>query len=153
MTALYDGPTITTWTVPTPPKPINLGTLNAPPAGGELVLYQPPIYPPTPLPTIPWHVRFTEYCIDGRGAIHAIVAGWVGLAGVTLYFFVSAIAVAIHSIIAALPAIGGILCAIILAYIILRSGTKDDDVLVLKGCNNGPTPGSHRVKLCNGRHR
>lgn len=104
-----------------------------------------------PFPTVTRREKLWEFCIDGRGIIYGAITVWCGLAAWAGYLFVESVAAAIAMLIAALPYIGGIVALIILVRILTRS-PKAPEALVLKGCNNGPTPGSHTVKLCNGRH-
>jgi hypothetical protein len=105
----------------------------------------------TPLYPIKRYEQLLEFCIDGRGVIYGAITVWFGLAAWAGYLFIESVAAAVAMVIAALPYIGGIVALILLVRILTRS-PKAPEALVLKGCNNGPTPGSHTVKLCNGRH-
>ncbi|MGH7883418.1 MAG: hypothetical protein ACREN8_11045 [Candidatus Dormibacteraceae bacterium] len=127
-----------------------------------LLPYIKPIGPTSPAQPKGWEIKLPlyhrawEFITDGRGIIYgSIGAIGCGLAYVG-YLIITAIISAIHIAAAAVATYGAsVLTIIILGWVALalsRHGTKQPDALVLKGCNNGPTPGSHTVKLCNGRH-
>lgn len=155
MTSFDYRPIVTLWMLPA-----DLRILIAPQPDRDVVPYQPadvlPYQPAVNYSDIEfndsWWAHLKEYCVDGRLAIHTILATILTVAATTFYLFIAAIISVVHAIILMLPAIEGILCALILGMLLFRIKGKRDDLLVLKGCAKGPTPGSHAVRLCNGRH-
>lgn len=144
-------------TVPADPPVIDLDKLivdgaliNAP--SKELV------HVPNPLPDLPpgsirlpLKRRFREFMVDGRAIIYGMCVVYAGLAATFIVTLTMSIVALVQAFIAALPVIIGTIALLLLVLLLCRP-KKGPDALVLKGCNNGPTPGAHTVKLCNGRH-